>query len=345
MARLIELVDDLSAILGDYRLHEDGAIVTPERVEKWVNQFGAYGLDREDKKKILSEMSLIMKSRYLRRSKVKRILKTMIFEEKILGPIKDLRSVNFLRLQSVGRSQADLLLIVDEILQEEKGFTTSDCGGGNTYFYLDDCLYTGNRFKYELSDWIRSKSSAGNLLVTCHLAIHKQGELYAMGEVNNLALAKDVDFKAFTRCHFDNSRCAGCLPATLWPREIDDSRVVRYADKISAEIMRQRGFGPVLFRRASGVQDKLFSSTENRDLVEGAFLRAGTDLILAADKPAPSMRPLGFEVLTSLGFGAMFATYRNIANNCPLVLWYGDPENYPKSHTLSRWLPLLPRKI
>jgi hypothetical protein len=135
------------------------------------------------------------------------------------------------------------------------------------------------------------------------------------------------------------------LPSTLWPKEIDDSLVIGYAEKISAEMNRQRGFKPVLFRPPSLAEDNLFSSVENRDLVEAVFLRAGTDLVLAAANPAPSMRPLGFEALTSLGFGAMFATYRNIANNCPLVLWYGDPDNYPKGHPLSRWLPLLPRKI
>ena len=39
----------------------------------------------------------------------------------------------------------------------------------------------------------------------------------------------------------------------------------------------------------------------------------------------------------------MFITYRNIANSCPLALWYGD-EAYRPPHPLGRWYPLFPRK-
>jgi hypothetical protein len=52
---------------------------------------------------------------------------------------------------------------------------------------------------------------------------------------------------------------------------------------------------------------------------------------------------MGFEYFESLGFGSVFITYRNIANNCPLVLWWGDT-NYHPSHPFSKWYPLFPRK-
>jgi hypothetical protein len=54
------------------------------------------------------------------------------------------------------------------------------------------------------------------------------------------------------------------------------------------------------------------------------------------------MRPLGYDYLKSLGFGAILVTYRNIANNCPLALWWGDPN---KAYPLNAWYPLFPRIV
>ena len=53
---------------------------------------------------------------------------------------------------------------------------------------------------------------------------------------------------------------------------------------------------------------------------------------------------MGYEFLESLGFGSVFITYRNIANNCPLALWWGDT-SFPPSHPFSKWYPLFPRKV
>jgi hypothetical protein len=107
------------------------------------------------------------------------------------------------------------------------------------------------------------------------------------------------------------------------------------------EICESSKWPEICFRRHPIVEESLFTSPEAREVVERAFLKAGAMLVCAAKNPAESMRPLGFEKLISLGFGSMFITYRNISNNCPLALWYGDPS---KSGPLSLWYPLFPRK-
>ncbi len=91
------------------------------------------------------------------------------------------------------------------------------------------------------------------------------------------------------------------------------------------------------------LQEKLFSSSQARKIVEKTFLTKGLELIQNNQYQASSIRPLGFMKLASLGFGTFFVTYRNTANNCPLVLWWGDP-SYPVTHPLGRWYPLFPRK-
>lgn len=82
--------------------------------------------------------------------------------------------------------------------------------------------------------------------------------------------------------------------------------------------------------------ETLFSSPAVRDVVEFAFLKAGFQLVrdLYTRQDKLSRRPLGFEMVPSLGLGSFFITYRNIANNCPLVLWWD----------VGGWYPLFPRK-
>jgi hypothetical protein len=78
--------------------------------------------------------------------------------------------------------------------------------------------------------------------------------------------------------------------------------------------------------------------------VEQAFLAVGAKLFCVAQNPAPSVRPMGFEVIGTIGFGTPIVTWRNIANNCPLALWYGDL-SYGPGHPLGMWYPLFPRKM
>jgi hypothetical protein len=74
------------------------------------------------------------------------------------------------------------------------------------------------------------------------------------------------------------------------------------------------------------------------------MLVAGVHIVSLSKDPKPQMRPLGYDTLLTLGFGGLLITYRNISNNCPLALWWGDPDA-PENHPLSQWYPLFPRRI
>jgi hypothetical protein len=91
-------------------------------------------------------------------------------------------------------------------------------------------------------------------------------------------------------------------------------------------------------------RETLFSSPAAREVVERTFMRAGAYIVSLPANPKVQMRPLGYEYLESLGFGSVVVTYRNVANNCPLALWWGDPSK-PPSHPLSKWYPLFPRRV
>jgi hypothetical protein len=123
----------------------------------------------------------------------------------------------------------------------------------------------------------------------------------------------------------------------LWPLDAGHGPVVEnYATEIVQRSMSQWGECRVRTFRPANVpgQETLFLSASSRNMFEHAFLRAGLTIRSRQINPKPHLRPLGFECLESLGFGALFVTFRNIANNCPLALWWGK----------NNWTPLFPRK-
>lgn len=120
--------------------------------------------------------------------------------------------------------------------------------------------------------------------------------------------------------------------------------LAQIVDEYSSSYLSQISFQDPIIRRVDARTEELFTDFSSRKIVENIFLKYGSQLVLNAKNPAESMRPLGFNKLPSMGFGAMFFTYRNIPNNCPLVLWYGDPTK-PNWHPLSKWYPLFQRRV
>ncbi len=143
----------------------------------------------------------------------------------------------------------------------------------------------------------------------------------------------------------DNTRYFGTKAEVLWPEELsDDPGVTSYVSNLRITLAQRNWRSDDLFRyNGIPLQETLFSSPQARRIVEEAFLKKGVRIVTACRNPAESMRPLGFMKLGSLGFGTFFVTYRNIANNCPLVLWWGDP-GMPASHPFGQWYPLFPRR-
>ena len=97
-----------------------------------------------------------------------------------------------------------------------------------------------------------------------------------------------------------------------------------------------------LFRNGPWKEDKgVFSSVDNRNIVEREFLLKGIEL--AKHSHDNGIYPLGFNSWPSFGFGSFCATHMNISNTSPLVLWWGNIEK--KGDVLDLWYPLLPRRI
>ncbi len=336
------LLQSIATTIAVYRKGEV-PVPTPAHVDKWVKQFEQLGADATMQLDMLYEMDHILRKTYVSRARVVKFLSNAVAAPQLVGnnPFAFWKSVNFLRLQQQGNSQADLLEVLDTVLRDCFGFTTGSCGsGGGPYFYLDDCLFTGNRILHDLSRWLDSTAPVGAQIHVVVVAQHTSGQWYAQRGLSKLATQKRASVKWWRGIEIEDRRDNIDVSEVLRPARLPDDPLVR-------EYQRQlidAGFQPVYRRPGGRSKGSPFSSEARRDTLEQMFLRAGVYIQSLSQDPNPSMRPLGATWLRTFGFGALIVTYRNCANNCPLALWWGDP-NMPQDHPLSTWYPLFPRKV
>jgi hypothetical protein len=313
--------------------------MTPDHVDRWVSQFAA-----QDQMPILSETDALLQETYVSRDEAKRWLRKLLGHEALVGsePRDGVRRISFLDVQRRGTSQRAMLELLDESMKETFGFGIADCGEApDTFVYLDDALYTGSHVRHDLADWFDDKVP-GTRLFLIFLAAHSEGKKYVTEQLEPLYLRNRVTVKFVHGMTFRNDRMNPSHFDCLWPVDGDpDPDVERYIaespDIQSYRLTRSRLFRPDL----ADVSGRGFSSSEARRTLEHALLRAGASIWSLPRIRAASIRPMGWEKLASLGFGATFVCFRN---NCPVAWWWGNPSQ-PAWNPLSRWYPLFPRTV
>lgn len=324
------LLESIALTIADYR---QGEIVQPnvEHVDRWIRQFARFGADESTQHVLLSEVLHILKHTYISKPTVTQFLRDLI-QNPQMGLHAELRgdaltafwrSVSFLRLQAPGSSQSALLEIVDDLLQEMFGFQTKDCGqAGGPCLFLDDCLFSGRRVRKDVIGWLRTNGELWGELYIALLGRHRSGGWYTETEIEKVA-SDALTIVEWTPSYInvEDRKAYINLSEVLRPAAIPDDPLVReYAQGLSAS-----GYPPILRKPGWQPRNRIFSSEIGRHTVEQFFLRAGAYLRSQAAYPDEDMHPLGYSSLKTFGFGGLVVTYRNIANNCPLALWYGDP--------------------
>ncbi len=324
------LLESVAGTIADYRRGEIQA-PTAAHVEHWLCQFHP-----AHQPVVLSEMDRLLKLYYVSEANARDFVRRFLTSKTLFGHDArgGLRRTEFLATQRKGGSQRDLLKLVDETLSEQHGLTLRDCDDAPTqYVYFDDCLFSGRTALDDLTEALPTLSR-GSTLRLVFFAVYWDGVSYLQRAFVPQAQQRGVQV-TFWRAHeFCNLPRFRKRYDCLWPRtDYGEPAVIAYADSVTAEGRPE----PRLFRPRESIEEEaLFSSIGAREVVERAFLTTGARIILECQQPAPVMRPLGYEGQPSLGYGAIFATYRNCPNNCPLALWWGVP---------GQWYPLLPRKI
>lgn len=326
------LCSALAEILADY---QPGPPMSAARVLAWVRQFR-----EEEQEAILLELAHVYRTVYFPRNRVRACVEGWM--ERLLGghdPEAALGRIRFLDVQRRGASQSALLRLADDWLRARWGRGVESCGRGSpplTYVYLDDAVNTGNRIRYDLAGiahgasrgWLRRSAAPGSRLLIYVLCCHLAGWRYAGRAIADAAGGAGVEWGLLSELDLNNERVQGSDAECLWPEAPGENLV---AFPHSGDF----GFRPP----GTPPHERFFRSPETRSILEQAFLREGIQLLgeSSGDAPRSERRPLGFEVLSTPGFGTLFSTYRNIPNNAPLVLWAGRGGARP-------WIPLLPRR-
>lgn len=207
------------------------------------------------------------------------------------------------------------------------------------YVYLDDGLYTGSRARKDITECLY-QLPRGSRLDVFYFVSGQKGLCYAKNQLSNLSDQNGVFLHMHSLNVIQNNQ-KYITHTYLWPnqslQEIDDIREFQdYLEGLGKKCEKN------LYRSSSWENDAgLFTSVENRSVVEKEFLLEGIKIVRNVSK-TKGMYPLGYNLWPSFGFGSFCAFDMNISNTCPLVLWWGNVVK--RGDGLDCWYPLLPRR-
>jgi len=226
MSQRNELLASIANTIQDYR---GGSLPQPipDHVERWVQQF-----DAAVQLPILQEIDHVLKKFYFSKEDVAKFLRGAMRTQKLTGdrPDKFWRSASFLDIQGGGSSQTDMLALFSEQLEEEHGFGIDDCGQGDEVFiYLDDGIFTGNRVRRDLENWIRDHAPAQAKVHVICIAQHSGGQYYASGKIQDAirASGKTIGITWWRAIELEDRRAYSATADVLRPTAIPNDPAVQ----------------------------------------------------------------------------------------------------------------------
>lgn len=327
--------DDLLASVADtIKTYREGELAQPTsaHVERWVSQFTP-----ANQLPFLREFDHVMKQTFLTKDTVSGFLSNLVTNENLVG--KDPKAywarANFLTIQKAGQSQKAMVSLFADALQQKCGLDMSKCGAaGGDYIYLDDVLFTGGRVAIDLQAWIAGEAPANAVVHVILMALHTSGHYYITSNrlKTVIAAVKNTRINFWYGVELKNQKNQKDVSNVLWPAVVPADAAVQ------AYIAAEKNY-PLAVRNSGGPLG-FFSSEAGRQLLESEFMIAGVKIRSLTQSPKDFIRPLGCGNF-GVGFGSLLVTYRNCPNNCPLALWWGDPE---ATSGALHWYPLLSRK-
>jgi hypothetical protein len=324
------VINSIVSRVSDYRVGDIDAF-DYDHVERWIEQFADI-CDGSEQLIILQEIDRMLQKYYVSSKEAKAFIELVLETKELTGGfVENHREIEFLDIQRNGKSQKELLSLLDEVMEEKYNISRDDCNlTPKKYIYFDDCMFSGNTLIYDIKDWIEDAVPNSELHFV-FFGLYVKGLRYSNKKIKEWADEKNIKLTYWKIHEFGADQ--HCKPFVVTGDRLIDEYVATIDERY------QGG----LFRTSKINKEGLFSSENARNVVEKAFLRKGSYIITLPRNQKREMRPMGYDKLQTLGFGAMFVTYRNISNNCPLVLWWGDP-SYDDTHPLGNWYPLFLRK-
>ncbi|MCE0916650.1 phosphoribosyltransferase-like protein [Pseudomonas sp. NMI760_13] len=324
MTELEELKNKLISIVGNYK-EWLGLQFDQDHISRWLNQF-----PQAIHHTLLEELCFVLEKSYLNKEDIENYFKTAIIEPNLITPERTntLKKISLLEIQDGGNSQKDCNKIFNDILEKRINHRSLiNSPDSQIYLYLDDVVFSGQRVRTDLIKWVRNTAPSECQIYVFSHTMHQLSCWYNQKKIEEeiLKSGKNVTLKIL---------CERLVEDRL--AFTDRSDVLRPVDRqrsLSVENYVKTLQKPPAYRNAGSVGgQKFFSNDQNRQLLEDAFLEAGSKIREICPNFSQFHRPLGYMSLDSLGFGTMIVSYRNCPNNAPLALWAGHP-----------WYPLFPR--
>lgn len=330
-----ERADLLASVADTIKTYRKGELPepTPEHVDRWLRQFTP-----AQQLPFLREFDHVIKQGFLAKKGVKTFLRNLVTNEKLAGsdPASYWSSANFLNIQQNGQSQKEMLKLFAKCLDDECGLDLDDCGEpGGDFIYLDDVMFSGNRVGNDLERWINEEASDVAKVHVIVAGWHTGGLFLVQRKLKDVIAksGKKITITYWRAVAVENRKAYKNNSGVLWPAAVPNVAQVQAYMALPSKF-------PFEPRQPSTTAIEPFSSEVGRQVLESEFLIAGAKIRAMSENPKQSMRPLGFSPF-GVGFGSMIVTYRNCPNNCPLALWWGDPE---ATSGALHWYPLLPRE-
>ncbi|CAA7625289.1 hypothetical protein [Magnetospirillum sp. UT-4] len=328
---------EIAVTIADYR---QGEIAPPNRehVLRWIDQFDAATRDG-----ILVETQNLLARSYIPKPFVEKFINMLANTEKLVGPDPRVfwSGVGFLNMQRRSQSQRDMLALLSAVLTTRYGLGCErEKSLNGSYVYIDDAIFSGNQVRGDVQQWIE-QTDARN----CHIHVivigwHKRGQWYANKQLRAICSPRSIRMTWWKLGEIEDWKKpeTNASVAVLWPTHAPNDQYIQNWFRLSPRDLEFFTPRPAL---QPPLQNSNFTSEAGRVLLEQAFMQRGAFIASLPRNHDPHMHPLGYQSLNGPGFGTLFATYRNCPNNCPLVLWWGDPD---AGRPLNQWYPLLPRR-
>jgi hypothetical protein len=314
----------LYTIIKDYR--ENEAQMSFSKVERWINQF-----KESDQDSMLNETILLFDRMYFSKARFRlgmryfNDLLTNYFEN--IGYSCDFYIINN---QKIGSSQKDMVSLFDEFIKINgmHANKSSKPSENEMFIYMDDGMYTGNRAKWEIKNFIIDNNLSDCKIFAFFICAYEESVNYLRKSLQEFCFSKKINLFVIRYMMLEHR---------LTPmKESYNKACQNFESRLEYERERDGNMNwPIISLKNYQPNHNLFSLDDDLKVFRTTALDIGLKLIESYD--FTNFRPLGYTMFYNYGFGNVYISYRNISNNSPLFLWF------PRNDTF-KWYPLFERK-
>lgn len=328
------LCSQIATIIADYANGEFG-VYDQNHVCTWANQF-----DLSERQIVLEETLHILQNNYITSDNFIRFANDAIDCSALHGGDSAAFWANssILDIQIDGNSQTELNDIFCNVLHGKLAVLGRINVRSNTYLYIDDFIFSGNRLYRDIANWVELNNPLDCNVYFLTMGYYRYGEFDLNRRLQALFQGRNINFYFFSYDEFqlENRLTYKDQSERFWPTE-----AVRQDHTIN-NYLHNNGIN-FQFRQANIPPNKVFSP-QRRDTFERIMLKYGIQIVSFSANNSAVVKPLGYDTFpNSLGFGSAVFTFRNCPNNNPLPFWWGNPQS--PNPTLRRWYPLMQRRV